>query len=136
MRPRARVPDVDASVFVLVPADARIWHGAIGLPELASWHGGKPRPMSLRHVEIEPFVQIDADAEPFLVDPEEPPEPSAEEANHVGIAVGEVDFTVGLAALTGIERGARGKKCLIAQLTKPVHAGAVQVLDLAKLSFP
>src|SRR5262245_9061825 len=75
-------------------------------------------------------MQVHADAQPGFVDLEESTQPRAEEAHHLRVAVGEVDLSIGLAALTGVERDSRREKRLLVELTETASTLSIQVFHL------
>ena len=92
------------------------------------------RPELLNGLEIKAQMKVHAYTKPGLVDFEESTKPSAKEANHLGIAVCEVDLAISLAALARVEGGSSGKERLIAEHADAHDAFAIQLLDLTK--FP
>jgi hypothetical protein len=80
-------------------------------------------------------MEIDTHAQPGFVNLEEPTQPRAEEAHHLGVTVCEVDLTVSLAALAGIQRDTRRKKRLLVEKTESVSALPIEAFDLEKLSL-
>src|SRR5438094_6711895 len=102
-------------MLMLVRANRRVGLRAIRGTELRSRNPRDIGPVALSDVEIEPFVEIDANAKSRLVNIEEAAQPGTEESHHGGISVREAHVSVALCTLAGIERCARGEERVIGQ---------------------
>ena len=68
-------------------------------------------------LETQTLVQVHAHPHSCFVDYEEPPQPRAEERDHLRISVREYDFAVTFRALARVERDAGNEERLIAEGT-------------------
>src|SRR6266508_5215828 len=135
MRSRARVPDREATVLVLVSTDARIRSRAVWLVELRSWNVRTSRPERFGCGQIASFVEIQASMHALLVNDGETAKPHAEKPHHLRVAVREPNFTVGRRTLARVERNAGREERFIAQYAEAFPSLAVQVGYLAELCF-
>jgi hypothetical protein len=79
-------------------------------------------------------VEIEAQAQPGLVDIEEVPEPCAEEVNEPGIGVREARGSVPLGALACVQRRAGDEEVALGQLADALPALGEQAIDLRLLA--
>ncbi|HVE46556.1 MAG TPA: hypothetical protein VNA57_07405 [Acidimicrobiales bacterium] len=114
-------------------ADPDVRDGTIGPAELVSRHLRQVRPESCGGIKVEAFMEIEPNVKAALIHCEELPQPLAEEVHDASVAVGELDRSIPLGALTGVQRNASGQERLLAQDPDPDDPLVVKRRDLLGL---
>src|SRR6266545_465676 len=114
--------------------DGRIGYRAVRLDELRLGDSRQPRPEGRPRGQIEPLVEIQANPQAGLVDPEVVPQPRAEKHDHPRIAVRELNASISLAALARVQRDPRDQELPLRQPADAVAALGHQAVDLGLLA--
>ena len=130
--------DMATTVDMLRLPSRSIGNCPVRLSELHIGDRSHRLPMADRGIEIEPFVEVQPDSQPGLVDLEERAKPLAEQAHERRIRVRELHDVPRLRPVAGVEAEAGHQELALGELTDafdPRDPKAVDLRDLGPLEL-